>query len=87
MEQREFVTSDLYLTSFIKIVFPQISLNLTVKNGRTLFVFTVCDDLCRAMSSFNNGLEINALEYSEMIKKLRGEIMARRTQKTVGGGG
>jgi hypothetical protein len=30
------------------------------------------------MNAFNNGIAINAFEYAQMIKRLRGEMLARR---------
>ena len=77
---REFITSDLYLSSAIAILL-NIAPHFKVENGRTLFVFPVSDDLYRAMDDFNGGIPINALQYSLMLKKLRGEMHMRRTME------
>ena len=74
---KEFATADLYLSSAISI-FLNTAPQFRVENGRTFFVFPVSDDLYRAMSDFNSGAPINALTYSLMLKRLRGEMLMRR---------
>jgi hypothetical protein len=80
MEQKEFVTPDLYLSSAISILL-NLQPTFKVENGRTLFCFPVSDDLYKAMSAYNNGMPLSAYEYAEKIKRLRAEMIMRRGQK------
>jgi hypothetical protein len=77
MEQKEFITPDLYLASAIWILL-NLQPTFQVENGRTLFCFPVSDDLYRAMGLYNGGVPISAIEYAEKIKRLRGEMISRR---------
>jgi len=79
-ETREFVTPDLYLTSAISILL-NLQPSFKVENGRTLFCFPVSDDLYKAMAAYNNGISLNAYEYAEKIRRMRGEMLSRRGQK------
>lgn len=76
-EEKEFETADLYLASAISILLKIIP-SYKVLNGKTLFIFPISDDLYRAMNSFNNGVSVNAYEYSQMIRRLRVEMLMRR---------
>ncbi|MCG6533891.1 MAG: hypothetical protein L7F78_04210 [Syntrophales bacterium LBB04] len=80
MEAKEFVTPDLYLSSAISILL-NLQPTFKVENGRTLFCFPASDDLYKAMSAYNNGIPLNAYEYAEKLKRLRGEMIARRGQR------
>lgn len=75
--EKEFETADLYLSAAICILLNT-QPNFKVENGRTLFVFPASDDLYKAMNVFNNGIQVNAYEYSQMIKRLRAEMLMRR---------
>jgi len=77
MKQNDFETGDLYLSSAICILL-NIQPAFKVENGRTLFVFPIADDLYKAMNAYNNGVSLNAYEYSQMIKRLRAEMLMRR---------
>ncbi|GBE37475.1 MAG TPA: hypothetical protein ENH24_00565 [Nitrospirae bacterium] len=81
---KEFTTSDLYLTSAISILL-KIKPDFIVKNNRTLFVFQVSNDLYQAMSDFNSGVAINAYDFSQMIKRMRSEMITRRDMKNNNG--
>ncbi len=80
MAQKEFITPDLYLSSAISILL-NLQPTFKVENGRTLFCFPVSDDLYKAMTAYNNGIPLNAYEYAEKIKRMRGEMLMRRGQK------
>ena len=80
MKEKEFVTPDLYLSSAISILL-NLQPTFKVENGRTLFCFPVSDDLYKAMSAYNNGVAVSAYEFAEKIKRLRGEMIARRGQR------
>lgn len=69
--------SDVYLASFVS-VFLNIQPELKVHNKRTLFCFPAYDELYKAMNAYNNGATLNALEYAQMIKRLRAEMLMRR---------
>ena len=77
MKEREFETADLYLASAISILLKT-NPDFKVRNGKTLFIFPISDDLYRVMNSFNNGVCVNAYEYSQMIRRLRAEMLMRR---------
>jgi len=80
---KEFVSSDLYLASAISILL-QTQPNFKVENGRTLFVFEVSDRLYKAMSDYNSGIEINALEFVQVLKRLKSEMLMRRSMEKTG---
>lgn len=77
MKQKEFITSDVYLSSAIAI-FLNTQPSFKVENGRTLFVFPISDDLYSAMNSYNNGTPVNISLYVETLKKMRAEMVMRR---------
>ncbi len=80
---KEFVSSDLYLSAAITILL-QTQPNFRVENGRTLFVFEVSDKLYKAMSDYNSGIEINALEFVQVLKRLKSEMLMRKGLSTTG---
>lgn len=84
MKQKDFETADLYLASAISILLKSPP-NYKVENGRTLFVFPISDDLHKAMNVFNNGIQVNAYEYAQTIKRLRAEMIIRRNAHSSGG--
>lgn len=73
--------SDVYLVAAI-ILILNIQPELKVHNRRTLFCFPASDDLYKAMNAYNNGVEVNALEYSQQIKRLRAEMLMRRKMES-----
>jgi hypothetical protein len=77
MKQNDFETPDLYLASAISLILNK-SPDFRVENGRTLFVFTISDDLYKAMHTYNTGFQISAYEYAQMIKRMRAEMLMRR---------
>jgi len=80
LEQKEFVTPNLYLSAAIATLtglYP----SFKVKNGKTLFIFPANDVIYMAMSDYNNGALGNLYEHDEMIKRLRAEMIIRRDQK------
>lgn len=85
MKQKDFETADLYLASAISILLKS-NPSYKVENSRTLFVFPISDDLYKAMNAFNNGIQLNAYEYSQTIKHLRAEMLMRRGQVGDGNG-
>ncbi len=74
---KEFETADLYLSSAIAILL-RTQPGYRVENGRTLFVFPISDDLFAVMNAYNNGVSLSAIEYAQMIKRLRAEMLMRR---------
>lgn len=82
--ERDFITADIYLISAIKILL-HIEPQYKVQGNRTLGVFPASDALYKALNDFNNGVPINALEFSQVIKKVRSELITRRNQDAEGG--
>ena len=77
LKREEFKTGGVYLSSAVCILlntFP----GFIVENGRTLYVFPVSGRLYRAINQYNDGLQLNAYQFAKMIKRLRGEMLARR---------
>lgn len=77
MGQKNFETADLYLTSAISILLKK-QPEFRVKDNRILFAFPVSDDLYEAMNQFNNGIPLNAFEFSLTIKRIRAEMLIRK---------
>ena len=77
MEEKSFKTSELYLAAIISILL-NIEPSFEVVNGRTIFVYPASDDLYRAINLYNGGIEVNAYEYAEKLKRLRAEMIMRR---------
>lgn len=78
MKLKEFETADLYLASAVSIQL-NILPTFRVENRMTLFIFPISDDLYKAMNAYNNGVQVNAYEYSQTIKRLRAEMLMRRS--------
>lgn len=72
-----FETADLYLTSAITTLL-KIEPFFKVIRGKTIFCFVATDELYRAMSVYNAGVALPAIEYAGTIKRLRGEMIMRR---------
>lgn len=80
METKEFMSADLYLASAISILL-NMQPNFRVENGRTLFIFPISDDLYNAMNLYNNGIPLNSYEFAQTIKRLRAEMLMRKTME------
>lgn len=77
MEAKTFETFDLYLAAALTILLKQPP-DYKVRNGKTLFVFPASDILYKTMNEYNNGVQVNALEFAQTIKRLRAEMLMRR---------
>lgn len=77
MKQKDFITADLYLASAISLLLNTLP-SYRVDNGKTLFIFSPSNDLYQAMNEYNNGIALNALDYAQMVKRLRAEMLMRR---------
>jgi len=77
-KEREFQTPDIYLSAAITILLNT-EPSYKVLNGKTFFCFLATDELYRAMSLYNSGIEINAIDFSGVVKRLRGEAITRRS--------
>jgi hypothetical protein len=78
MEQRKFFkTGDLYLSAALSILLNRNPL-FEVTNEKTFFLFPQDDETYRCIALYNSGIEINAFEFAEKIRRLRGEMIARR---------
>ncbi len=74
---KEYVTADLYLSAAICTMLD-INPAFKFERGRVLFSFPMSDALHGAMNNYNAGAPINAYEFAQTIKRLRGEMMAMR---------
>jgi len=75
--ERVFETADLYLSAAL-VTLLKIQPAFKVIRGKTIFCFPATDDLYRAMSVYNAGVALSAVEYAETIKRLRAEMIMRR---------
>ncbi len=74
---RLFETPDLYLSAAL-VILLKIEPTFKVVRAKTLFCFQATDDLYRAMSRYNAGVPVCAIEYSGTIRRLRAEMLVRR---------
>ena len=81
MQQKEFVTDNPYLAAAIT---EQLKIDPIpkVQGGWTHFSYPGSDDVYRAVNAFNSGLELNAFEYSQTIKRLRGIAITKRKENS-----
>jgi hypothetical protein len=78
--ERVFETPDLYLSAAL-VMLLEARPAFKVARGKTIFCFPATDDLYRAMSIYNAGAPLNAIEYAETIKRLRAEMIMRRNRE------
>jgi len=76
-QKRDFVTADLYLAAFLSIHLKEFP-SFKVESGKTLFIFPVDAALYKAINVYNAGTPVNAFEFAQQIKRLRGEMLSRR---------
>jgi len=79
--ERIFQTPDVYLASAIFLIL-KLEPSFKVIRGKTIFCFAATDDLYRAMAVYNAGVELPANDYADTVKRLRGEMITRRTRAT-----
>jgi hypothetical protein len=80
---RKFVTSDVYTASALTLLL-QIQPTYTVVLGRTIFEFPESDQLYKALNDFNAGSPINGIEYSQIVRRMRSEMLLRRNLESSG---
>lgn len=78
VQEKEFETKDLWLASALTILLKTPP-EYKTKDGQTIFVFPKNDALYRAMTDYNSGCSLSAYEYAQVVKKLRAEMLMRRT--------
>ena len=83
-QKKEFVTPDLYSAAFFSLYLNQFP-SFKVEAGRTLFIFEANADLYKAIGAYNAGVPMNAFGFAQQIKRLRGEMLARRGMRMDGG--
>ena len=76
-QEKEFSTKDLWLASALSHLLNT-QPTYKVENGQTIFIFPKSDSLYRAIGAYNSGIEINAYEYAQIVKRLRAEMLMRR---------
>lgn len=77
-ETKVFFSPDLYQSAALVLLLnsqPEFKL----VNGKILFGFPVNDELYRGMAQYNCGFPLNALEFTQSIKRLKSEMMMRRS--------
>ena len=82
-ESKYFFSPDLYQSAALVLLLnsrPEFKL----VNGKILFGFPITDGLYRAMAEYNSGAPLNALEYSQSIKRLKAEMIMRRSMGNAG---
>lgn len=80
MKQATFETDDLYLSSALWTILKE-QPDFRVVNGRTIFVFPVSNTLYEAITEYNNGRKLNAIEWAQTIKRLRAEMLMARNER------
>ena len=73
-----FETPDLYLSSAL-VMLLEVRPSFTIARSKVIFCFPATDDLYRALSAYNAGVPLNAIEFAETIKRLRAEMLMRRS--------
>lgn len=76
--QRDFKTSDIYLSSFLLTETNQKPKLETNEGGWTFFIFPRTGETLKAVELFNNDGKVGVLKYGQAIKQLRSELLVRR---------
>ncbi len=76
-KKKEFVTGDLWLASALTIILKAYPV-FSVKNGKVLFKLPDTTDTYRAIAEYNSNSPLPAFEYSQTVKRLRGEMIKRK---------
>lgn len=78
MKKRElFTTADVWLSAALSILL-KIEPDFKVQNNKTFFLFPAEAKTYKAIADFNSGCQIDAFLYSEVVKRLRVEMLTRR---------
>lgn len=77
MNQKEFITGDLWLATALTVFLKTLP-EFKVENNKTLFIFPGGDKTYRAISDFNGGAEASLCFFSETAKRLKVEMLNRR---------
>lgn len=78
MEDREFTSSDVYLSAALFVLCKVPPLLKVSPGGKVLFCFPATDPVLAAMSAYNTGASAPLLEFSSHVRRLRSEMLARR---------
>lgn len=73
---KAFSTLDIYLASFLSLHDQEVILEL--QNGKVVFTFESTDSLYRLMNNFNSNEEIPVLDFTTVIKTLRGKMLTAK---------
>jgi len=76
-EQETFCTKDLYLASALAILLNT-QPDYQTENEQVIFIFSKSNELYQAIAEYNSGCSLPAYSYAQAIKRLRGEMIARR---------
>lgn len=77
MEQKNFITGDLWLASALSLLLKT-NPSFTVSNGRTLFIFPGDNKTYKAIAAFNDNCTLPSFEFVSVIKQLKAEMISRR---------
>ena len=77
-ETKHFETGSLYVAAFLTAT-VNIEPEYTARHRFTYFLYPATDIVYQALAAFNGGGPVNAFLYAETIKRLRGEMLNRRT--------
>lgn len=83
MDKKSFITSDVWLAAAL-VILLQRDPEFSVRSGRTLFLFPSDEHTFRAISQYNDGVELNVFKFSEIAKKLKFEAISRRSMQFEG---
>lgn len=78
MMKKDFETPDVYLAAALSLLLQK-EPTFRVVHNRTLFMFPISDEFFQAMSNYNGGIELDAYQYAQKIKRLRAEMLMRRS--------
>jgi hypothetical protein len=73
---KTFSTLDIYLASFLTLHDQEVTLEL--QNGKVVFTFESTDTLYRLMNDFNSNEDVPVLNYTTVIKTLRGKMLTAK---------
>ena len=79
---KNFLTTDLYISAWL--VNNGISPQLEVQRGRVVFIFEASEQLYRLCNQFNSNVEVGILDFANEVKRLRGEMLAKKESNKQG---
>jgi|TARA_B100001964_G_scaffold153245_1_gene168554 hypothetical protein len=78
-KKTDFTTMDIYLSAFLTL--SGINPKLKVNQGKVVFSFPSSNDLCQLMENFNTNVAVPVVDFTTMVKALRGRMLSMRGRK------